>query len=222
MKRSAKTSGKMPGKTPSKAPWDKGARVVTADEALLWDYATKSLDPVKAKPRVDASRERFQPAPAATQPLRRALPTSVNPSNKSPPSGAGLAQPTRLRASPPLADFDRRKARQIASGKAEVDARIDLHGLDQREAYLRLRGFLANAHARGDRVVLVITGKGGSGEALDRLGELAGERRRGVLRRNLPQWLEEPHFREIVSSFTPAGARHGGAGALYLQLRRGR
>ncbi|HSR79653.1 MAG TPA: Smr/MutS family protein, partial [Hyphomicrobiaceae bacterium] len=159
--------------------------------------------------------------PAATQPLRRALPTSVNPSNKSPPSGAGLAQPTRPRASPPLANFDRRKARQIASGKAEVDARIDLHGLDQREAYLRLRGFLANAHARGDRLVLVITGKGG-GEALDRLGELAGERRRGVLRRNLPQWLEEPQFREMVSSFTQASARHGGAGALYVQLRRGR
>jgi DNA-nicking Smr family endonuclease len=43
-----------------------------------------------------------------------------------------------------------------------------------------------------------------------------------VLRRNLPQWLEEPQFREMVSSFTQAGARHGGAGALYVQLRRGR
>ncbi|HET6927541.1 MAG TPA: Smr/MutS family protein [Hyphomicrobiaceae bacterium] len=214
-----KRSAKVPSKTPSKTLWDKGTRVVTADEALLWDHATKRLDPVKAKPRVNPARKGFEPAPAASQPLRRA--TSVNPSNKHPPSGANLPQPTRPRASPPLADFDRRKARQIASGKAEVDARIDLHGLDQREAYRRLRGFLADAHARGDRLVLVITGKGG-GEALDRLGELAGERRRGVLRRNLPQWLEEPHFREIVSSFTPAGARHGGAGALYVQLRRGR
>jgi DNA-nicking Smr family endonuclease len=209
-------------KRSGKMSQDEGTRVVTADEALLWDYATKRLDPVKAKPRVNPARKGFEPAPAASQPLRRALPTSVNPSNKHPPSGANLPQPTRPRASPPLADFDRRKARQIASGKAEVDARIDLHGLDQREAYRRLRGFLADAHARGDRLVLVITGKGGSGEALDRLGELAGERRRGVLRRNLPQWLEEPHFREIVSSFTQAGARHGGAGALYLQLRRGR
>jgi len=209
MKRSAKTSH------------DKGARVVTADEALLWHYATKSLDPVKVKPRVDAASKGLEPASPAS-PLRRAPPTLQSLSKKSSPSGAKPTQPARPHASPPLADFDRRKARQIASGKAEVDARIDLHGLDQREAYLRLRSFLANAHARGDRLVLVITGKGGGGETLDRLGELAGGRRRGVLRRKLPQWLEEPQFREMVSSFTQAGARHGGAGALYVQLRRGR
>jgi DNA-nicking Smr family endonuclease len=208
MKRSAKTSH------------DKGARVVTADEALLWQHATKSLDPVKVKPRVDAASKRFEPASPAA--LRRAPPHLESLSNKSSPSGANSTQAARPHASPPLADFDRRKARHIASGKAEVDARIDLHGLDQREAYLRLRNFLANAHARGDRLVLVITGKGGGGETLDRLGELAGGRRRGVLRRNLPQWLEEPQLREMVSSFTQAGARHGGAGALYVQLRRGR
>ena len=205
-----------------KTPQDQGTRVVTADEALLWHHATKSLDRVKAKPRVDAASKRVEAAAAASPPLRRALPTSESLSKKSPPSGANPTPAARPRASPPLADFDRRKARQIASGKAEVDARIDLHGLDQREAYLRLRGFLADAHARGDRLVLVITGKGGGGEALDRLGELAGERRRGVLRRNLPHWLEEPQFREMVSSFTQAGARHGGAGALYVRLRRGR
>jgi len=203
-----------------KTPQDQGTRVVTADEALLWHHATKSLDPVKAKPRVDAASKRFEAA--ASPPLRHALAASKNLSKKSPPSGLNPTPAARLRASPPLADFDRRKARQIASGKAEVDARIDLHGLDQREAYLRLRGFLADAHARGDRLVLVITGKGGGGEALDRLGEFAGERRRGVLRRNLPHWLEEPQFREMVSSFTQAGARHGGAGALYVRLRRGR
>jgi DNA-nicking Smr family endonuclease len=210
MKRSAKT------------PLDTGTRVVTADEALLWDYATKSLDPVKVKPRVDPGSKRFEPASGPSPaPPRRALSTSKSVSSKSPPSGANPAQALRPRASPPLADFDRRKARQIAAGKAEVDARIDLHGLDQRAAYLRLRGFLASAHARGDRLVLVITGKGVGG-ALDRLGELAGGQRRGVLRRNLPGWLEGPEFREMVSSFTQAGARHGGAGALYVQLRRGR
>jgi DNA-nicking Smr family endonuclease len=191
-----------------------GKRVVTADEAELWYYTTKSLDPVKAKPRVDAGSKRFGPASEASPaPLRRVVPASQT---------ASRTQAGKPRASPPLVDFDRRKARQIAAGKAEVDARIDLHGLDQRAAYLRLRSFLTDAHARGDRLVLVITGKGGGEEALDRLGELAGGRRRGVLRRNLPNWLEEPEFRVMVSSFTQAGARHGGAGALYVQLRRGR
>jgi len=210
-------------KRSGKTPQDTGTRVVTADEALLWHDATKSLDPVKAKPRVDAGSKRFEPASAASPaPLRRVRTISKSVAAKGPPPAASPTRAAGPRPTPPLADFDRRKARRIAAGKAEVDACIDLHGLDQREAYLRLRGFLANAHARGDRLVLVITGKGGDGEALDRLGELAGERRRGVLRRNLPQWLAEPEFREMVSSFTQAGARHGGAGALYVQLRRGR
>jgi DNA-nicking Smr family endonuclease len=219
MKRSAKT----PQGTVQGTVQGTRARIVTDDEALLWHYATKSLDPVKVKPRVDVGSKRFEsPSAASPAPLRSARPTSQSVSVKSLPSAARSTQAAGPRARPPLADFDRRKARRISAGKAEVDARIDLHGLDQREAYLRLRGFLANAHARGDRLVLVITGKGGSGEAPDRLGELAGGRRRGVLRRNLPQWLEEPEFREMVSSFTQAGLRHGGAGALYVQLRRGR
>ena len=211
-------------KRSAQPPQDTRTRVVTDDEALLWQHATKSLDPVKAKPRVDAASKRVGPTFAASPaPLRRARPTSPSASvKKSPPSAASPIQAAGPRASRPLADFDRRKARRIAAGKAEVDAYIDLHGLDQREAYLRLRGFLADAYARGDRLVLVITGKGGGGEAPDRLGELVGERRRGVLRRNLPQWLKEPEFREMVSSFTQAGVRHGGAGALYVQLRRGR
>ena len=121
----------------------------------------------------------------------------------------------------PLADFERRKARQIASGKIEVDARIDLHGLRQRDAHTQLRSFLVEAHARGLKTVLVITGKGGD-EPADRFDDLAGERQRGVLRRNVPHWLEEPELRAIVLSFTQAGARHGGAGALYVQLRKGR
>jgi DNA-nicking Smr family endonuclease len=42
-----------------------------------------------------------------------------------------------------------------------------------------------------------------------------------VLRRNVPGWLEEPDLRAIVLSYTQAGIRHGGAGALYVQLRKG-
>ena len=110
---------------------------------------------------------------------------------------------------------------KIATGKVEVEARIDLHGLRQRDAHLRLRAFLIEAHARGHKTVLVITGKGGE-EPADRYGELAGERQRGVLRRNVPQWLGEPELRAIVLSFTQAGVRHGGAGALYVQLRKSR
>jgi len=216
-----------------------GKRLVTADEAQLWQHATRSLDPIKAKPRVSRAAAPTRPtSTAAPSPVRSTDPTSVRSSDPSllrskepapprqrakvSPSDASRAKVATARAkSPPLAHFDRRQARQIASGKVEVDARIDLHGLYQREAYARLRAFLTDAHARALKRVLVITGKGGA-EPPDRLGELAGERRRGVLRHSLPHWLEEPELRSIVASFTQAGVRHGGAGAFYVQLRRGR
>jgi DNA-nicking Smr family endonuclease len=208
----------MKTKRPGQTSEGTGKRVVTADEAELWQFATRSLDPVKTKPRVGRGREGAGSSARAAQqavghpaPARRGEPPMAR------PPGAVRTEAPKPRGAPPLAQFDRRKARQIAAGKVEVDALIDLHGLDQREAHSRLLGFLVGAHARGEKCVLVITGKGR--EPLD--GELGSERR-GVLRRAVPRWLEEPQFRAMVSSFTPAGVRHGGAGALYLRMRRGR
>jgi DNA-nicking Smr family endonuclease len=193
-----------------------GSRKVTADEARLWEHATRSLAPVKAKPRV------VSPAPSAPA----STPTSQAPTSGKAsaatrePSAAPVAK-AKSRPPAPLADFDRRKVRQIASGKIEVEARIDLHGSRQRDARARLHAFLLAAHAKGHKTVLVITGKGGE-EPADGLGSLMGERQRGVIRRNVPHWLEDPDLRAVVLSYTQAGPRHGGAGALYVQLRKAR
>ena len=67
------------------------------------------------------------------------------------------------------------------------------------------------AQARDARLVLVITGKGG--------GTCDG---RGVLRRQVPLWLEGVEFRSLVIGFDSAGIGHGGEGALYVRVRRGR
>ena len=200
-----------------------GRRTITADEAELWERATRSLDRVKAKPRVTSAADAASGSPsrAAPPPARASETPAAAPAPMSPPKPRVPAVAKGAKASAaPLAEFERRKARQISSGRIEVDARIDLHELRQRDAHARLRAFLLEAHADGLRTVLVITGKGGD-EPPDRLGDLAGERQRGVLRRNVPHWLEEPELRAIVLSFTQAGVRHGGAGALYVQLRKG-
>ena len=76
----------------------------------------------------------------------------------------------RSKAPPPIA-IDRRKARQIGSGRIEVEGKIDLHGMRQSEAHAALRRFLLRAHADERRWVLVITGKG------DPLRRGYGERR---------------------------------------------
>ena len=70
-----------------------------------------------------------------------------------------------------------------------------------------LRAFLlAGACGKGHKTVLVITGKGVSEEPADGLGDLLGERQRGVIRRSVPHWLEEPDLRAIVLSYTQAAS----------------
>lgn len=107
-----------------------------------------------------------------------------------------------------LHDIDRPTIRKIAKGRLEIQARIDLHGMRQREAHDLLYGFLADAWHRGLRFVLVITGKGTS------LGS------DGVLKQAVPQWFSTPLFRLYVSAYEDAVRHHGGQGALYVRLRK--
>ena len=171
-------------------------RTITADEAEIWNSATRALAPVKGKPRV-------APTKAGTR--------APNPRGWQ----AGKAIPAAGPAAPP-AELERRQARRIAAGKIAIAARLDLHGYHEGQARARLRTFLFAAHARGELTVLVITGKGARPAAEEPLGE----RPRGVLRRSVPTWLAEPDLSAIVAGFSEASARHGGAGALYVRLRR--
>lgn len=98
--------------------------------------------------------------------------------------------------------------RKLARGRLPIDARIDLHGLTQSEAHNLLFGFLARAHERGLRHVLVITGKGASRGS------------EGALKRAVPVWLSKPEFRFLISGHEEAARSHGGEGALYIRLRR--
>lgn len=88
---------------------------------------------------------------------------------------------------------------------------LDLHGLTQSEAHAALLRFLRAASSRGARLVLIITGKGGA---------RAGDGERGVLKRQVPQWLGLPEFRALIVGFEAAHIAHGGEGALYVRVRR--
>jgi DNA-nicking Smr family endonuclease len=114
-------------------------------------------------------------------------------------------------AAPPLAPLGRRERSRLSKGRSEIDARLDLHGMTQTRAHRRLLGFLQRAHQDGLTFVLVITGKG-----------VAGDTERGVLRRQVPQWLALPEFRKLVVGFEEAHVGHGGEGALYVRIRRAR
>jgi DNA-nicking Smr family endonuclease len=104
--------------------------------------------------------------------------------------------------------LDRRTWLRLKRGQVMIERTLDLHGRTQADAHDTLTGFLAGAQAAGCRCVLVVTGKGlESG---------------GTLRHMVPRWLNEGANRERIVAFSPAQARHGGTGALYILLRRRR
>jgi DNA-nicking Smr family endonuclease len=152
------------------------------------------------------------PTLAAPRAAARAEPIGPAGAPQAPP----FARPREPPAPPPLAPLERRLKRDLARGRAEIDGVLDLHGMTQAEAHSALLGFLAQARAQGFRLVIVITGKGGRGRVDD--PSWYGEA--GVLRRVVPHWLREPELRATVLGFEEAGPGHGGAGALYVRLRR--
>jgi DNA-nicking Smr family endonuclease len=174
-------------------------RRLTDRERTLWAQVTRALTPLERRP---ASVEPVAPPPSP----------SATPSRSPAPRPVPAPLATEAKAAP-AAQLDRRFKQRLARGLIAIDARLDLHGLTQAEAFAQLTAFLRRARRDGARTVLVITGKGTAGE---RDGPA-----RGVLRRQVPLWLSTGALGEAVIAFAPAAAEHGGAGALYVRLRRG-
>ncbi|HJT43463.1 MAG TPA: Smr/MutS family protein [Rhizomicrobium sp.] len=106
---------------------------------------------------------------------------------------------------------------RLRCGLIEPDARIDLHGMTQARAHRTLFTWLAAAHSRGHRLVLVITGKGNPKNDENAPWMLSPH---GVLKQMVPRWLKEPELAGLIASSQAAHARHGGEGALYVYLRK--
>ena len=125
-------------------------------------------------------------------------------------TAAGIAPPKpAVRAARPRAGVDGiepNRRHRIAREREDIGGRLDLHGLDQERARAALERFLVSAWDSGSRAVLVITGKGVQGD--------------GILKRRAPEWLAAPHLAHIVAGISDAARHHGGAGALYVALKR--
>ena len=113
--------------------------------------------------------------------------------------------------------MDSKHFKRMSRGKLRPESRIDLHGMTLPEAHPALTGFILGAHAAGLRLVLVITGKGKSG---DDTGPVP--RRVGVLKHQVPHWLSMPPLAPLILQAAEAHLKHGGGGAFYVYLRRGR
>ena len=169
------------------------------EDRILWNVVARTVEPLKGK-RPSAEPSTPEPAP---DPVPAISSTPRLPS-------AAPAQPERLQPRAPSGAIDRVTHVKLAKGRLPLEARVDLHGLTQREAHALLLSFLHRAHAAGARHVLVITGKGSSTGS------------EGVLRRAVPEWLRTSAFKDLVSAHGDAARGHGGHGAIYIRLRRNR
>lgn len=175
---------------------------MSREDSALWDKVTKSIAPLRARA---AHAETIEPVEVAPRVSKKAPPRPPAP----PPMPAPKA--------PGLATIDRRTKQRLSRGTTGIDARLDLHGMTQAAARTRLESFLRSAQARGHGLVLVITGKGRPASR-----DSHSEEERGVLRRQVPQWLSLPDLRPLVVGFTEAAIGHGGTGALYVRVRKAR
>jgi DNA-nicking Smr family endonuclease len=178
-------------------------RGVTAEEARVWRNAMSGAKPFPHSVPVEgetaigeASLAAPLPADEPARPLRP---------RQSPPPGK-TAPPLDHGRSPGL---DKNTAERLRKGAMAIDASLDLHGLTQEVAHAALIRFVNGSAQLGRRCLLVVTGKGNREGA-------------GILRTQVPRWLNEPALRSLILAFAYAQPKHGGEGALYVLLKRQR
>jgi DNA-nicking Smr family endonuclease len=181
-------------------------RPISEEERALWQMIAKTATPLKR-------RRKSEPKPTLAPAPEKPAPKAAKSKTKSPPPKApapAAPPPTRPHelSHGMSVGIDKRQAERFRRGKTPIEGKIDLHGRTQQEAHDDLHAFVARAHAAGKRMVLVITGKGITGS------------KSGVLKENVPRWLNEPTLRRHVLAFDYAEPQHGGQGALYVLLKR--
>jgi DNA-nicking Smr family endonuclease len=172
-------------------------RALSEDEAALWRGFVAAAGIMPLRPDGAAETPAPQPAPEAEPPR--------------PPPQAARAAPVAPAPLPDLAvgvapgGLDGRRWDAFRRGRLAPERTLDLHGRRVEEAHRAVAAFVAAAHAQGLRCVAIVTGKG-SGET------------GGVLRRELPHWLNAPGLRPLVLAL--AHPHRANTGAVHVLLRR--
>ncbi|MBA96896.1 MAG: Smr/MutS family protein [Sulfitobacter sp.] len=185
------------------------------DDLSLWQKVTERTEKLDVnqlfRPEIDA------PAPSLPK-IRKTTSVVLGKPTPKPRSNAHDLMPSlpdQIRKSP--VQMDSKAFGRLKRGKIRPEGRIDLHGMTLDRAHPALTKFILGSHAKGRRLVLVITGKG---KMRDEGGPIPV--RHGVLRHQVPQWLSMPPLSAAVLQVSQAHISHGGGGAYYVYLRRHR
>lgn len=175
-------------------------RRLSAEEDALWRRVMATVRPIKPV------------SPAAVAPVVPAAPVVSAPRT----APAPVQRPaTAKRKATPGVTLDGSWDRKLATGTVAPDSSIDLHGHTLDTAYQLLDSALDAAIRRGDRVLLLITGRPPRPES-------EPPHARGRIRAAVGDWLAASRHADRIAAVRGAHPRHGGAGALYIVLRRDR
>lgn len=191
-------------------------RTLAPDEAALWKRVIATVTPLaKAKAKVTtvepplparegvgANGKAANPAPVARVPKESPRRTDARTHPQPIPKREGLD-----------ATLDGSWDRRLSRGLISPESSIDLHGHSLSGAYDRLDHGLDHAIRRGDRVLLLITGKAPRPES-------ERPHARGAIRAAVGDWLASSRHAGRIAAVRAAHPRHGGSGALYIILRR--
>ena len=176
---------------------------LTSDDRILWAKVASEVRPLKK-----ATGQSTESRPVKKIGSKKDnYPQKSNPNTSADNIGQDIAFLEHGKGS----GMENRTKRRLRRGQIRIEARLDLHGMTQSEAHQRLIDFLEISYSTGCGAVLVITGKG-----------MRSESQKGILRRAVPRWLNQPPLRQFIKAFDYAAPRDGGEGALYVLLRRRR
>lgn len=184
-------------------------RGLSAEEAAAWAKLASSVTPLEGRkvPQVQALAG-SKPHATVKAPSKPKIPDqrpSIPTTNR--------ARPTHSHTNGGL---DGHWDRKLKAGDIAPDFTLDLHGHNLDSAHARLMGGMSQARAMGARVVLLIAGRPRPVDPADR------GHKRGAIRAKLLDWLAASEHGDAIAAIRKAHQRHGGSGALYLVLRRGR
>lgn len=206
-----------------------GGSGLNEDDRKLWSLVARQLEPLKSTEQRLKDEARKAAIEAAAVPVKAGKPARARSAGKSrPAAGKPMPVPEAPQPKAPreggrgrVAGLDRRTSERLRRGQYPIEARLDLHGMNQAQAHRALAMFVRQCHAARKRCLLVITGKGGR-QKESRDGPYVNPEPPGVLKRKVPEWLKQAELAPLVLSFCGATPAHGGAGALYILLKRQR
>ena len=191
------------------------AHTLSADEQRLWGAVMATVRPLRsassAVARVPVPKHIPPASSLPSPPARMALALAPVGSQRRPARPITLSPAT----APPANTLDGGWDKRLTRGIVAPDASIDLHGHTLSSAHAMLDAGLQRSIARGDRVLLLVTGKPPRAES-------ERPHARGAIRAAVADWLAASRHADAIAAVRGAHPRHGGAGALYIVLRRPR